>query len=110
MEDIGVTEETVEQRRNIYIQTEKVRYPMDSITGTALSEPEVFKLAVGSQVEGSTTHGMNSDVDMMYVSQYLKVVLQGQETEGAAVVVKDKMCYLQCCFLKVSPETEINIP
>ncbi|KAH3829858.1 hypothetical protein DPMN_103088 [Dreissena polymorpha] len=73
-------------------------------------------LPVGSQVEGSTTLGMASDTDMMYVSCYVKVILPDQSTEiteggkGAALVVKDEICCSQCCILQLGPmDPEIKI-
>ncbi|KAH3829650.1 hypothetical protein DPMN_102877 [Dreissena polymorpha] len=102
MEDIGVTEEMVRFRRYVYLEDE-TRSPCKN---TSVS---TYILAVGSQVEGSTTLGMNSDTDMMRVEQYKKLSFHGQITEKterntlAAVVVKDKNCCSQCCFLQVRP-------
>ncbi|KAH3829733.1 hypothetical protein DPMN_102961 [Dreissena polymorpha] len=110
MEDIGVTEEMVNFRRYFYLQYDRPGFDKDM--------PDYYYRVIGSQVEGSTTLGMNSDHDTIIVSQYMKVILHGQSTEIteggqlAALFVKDDMCCSQCCFLQVGPigsETELEI-
>ncbi|KAH3829863.1 hypothetical protein DPMN_103093 [Dreissena polymorpha] len=72
MEDIGVTEEMVNFRRHIYLKTEK-RFPHEN-------EPSFTPIhTVGSQVEGSTTLGMNSDTDMIAVALYMGVILHASK-------------------------------
>ncbi|KAH3829836.1 hypothetical protein DPMN_103065 [Dreissena polymorpha] len=106
MEDIGVTEEIVNLRQYMVYKYE-VRLPIkNNSLYNAL-------LPVGSQVEGSTTIGMKSDTDIICVSCYVKVILQGQSEgcQGEALVVKDEMCCSQCCILQLSPidpENKIN--
>ncbi|XP_052812340.1 uncharacterized protein LOC128239926 [Mya arenaria] len=60
-EDIGVTGQMVNRRRRTWLATEKfnnvVRHFFENTTRT--------KYTFGSQSEGSTTLGMNSDVDML---------------------------------------------
>ena len=74
MDDIGVTVEMVLLRRYIYLMND-VRFPINNMSFYYIA------LAVGTQVEGSTTLGMNSDEDKINVSPYVKVILHGQSIE-----------------------------
>ncbi|KAH3837048.1 hypothetical protein DPMN_110426 [Dreissena polymorpha] len=106
MEDIGVTEEMVDLRRYVYLKNDVHIHEKNTSLYHTIH-------AVGSQAEGSTTLGMYSDRDMVYVTPYVRSILHGKgpEITGDAdcFAVKNEMCCSQCCFLQLVPLDKENI-
>ncbi|KAH3852309.1 hypothetical protein DPMN_094814 [Dreissena polymorpha] len=100
MEDIGVTKEIIYFRRHVHLLQETV----SSMLGRPL---EVNVRIFGSQSEGSTTLGMQSDKDILFTStKYIARIdwhlpyRYASLVNNMFLVIKTAMSLPQCCSLQ----------
>ncbi|XP_052217870.1 uncharacterized protein LOC127835461 [Dreissena polymorpha] len=111
MDDIGVNEEVIVLRRNVHSFREKVISVIYETLMYPKSEWTIY--SVGSQVEGSTTDGMCSDIDQLQVHNNKNVCLTEadyKENKKNVLVVKDERCSPQCCLLQLLIKIRDNAP
>ncbi|KAH3798188.1 hypothetical protein DPMN_151779 [Dreissena polymorpha] len=99
MDDIGMTEEVTQFRRHIQLLIELI-HPF--FLPVLLCANHIF----GSQSEGSTTIGMNSDVDFIVHSIKNIACLHLSECSSSefnpwVLVVRDTFSFPQCCSLQL---------
>ncbi|XP_052795436.1 uncharacterized protein LOC128228275 [Mya arenaria] len=100
MEGIGVSEEMVKRRRMTHLVRERVQTDYSRI----LHAKNVEWFYFGSQSEGSTTMGMESDTDMMVFDYDCPVVLQVPEKDPEKVfllAIKTEDMPAQHCYLQM---------
>ncbi|XP_052244317.1 uncharacterized protein LOC127853664 [Dreissena polymorpha] len=72
--DIGITEEIVETRRNTWLEIESI-----NTLYWRLKDANVTCYHFGSQSEGTTTFGLESDVDILIAQNDYRIILDSNE-------------------------------
>ncbi|KAH3784258.1 hypothetical protein DPMN_162212 [Dreissena polymorpha] len=95
LSDIGVNEETIQLRRRTWLYKEALATIQ---TQTVNSDAYIF----GSQSEGSTTEGMDSDIDCLVCHRFPAIInIADLQLElGQPFVVMDMSTPPQCCCLQ----------
>ncbi|XP_052790281.1 uncharacterized protein LOC128224479 isoform X2 [Mya arenaria] len=115
LRDIGVTRQMVVRRRRTFLMKEKMITVVDNIKNNILFKYFVF----GSQSEGTTTLGMQSDIDMLRCVDDISVILDWREWKPAKMcflVIKNDLSPPQHCCLQLLkrdcplPEGLDNVP
>ncbi|XP_052790828.1 uncharacterized protein LOC128224805 isoform X2 [Mya arenaria] len=114
LRDIGVTKQMVARRRRTFLLNEKVTAVMKSLRYNTKDNVFVF----GSQSEGTTTLGMNSDTDMFLCLNNFSVIMDWADwklgKKCLLVIKNDRSPPQHCCiqFVKSDcplPETLDNV-
>jgi len=98
LDDIGVIQDMTDLRRHIHLLNETL--------GTFFSKLKGYNetyYIVGSQSEGTTTIGMDSDTDFMYILNNYLVVFDWAEWEKDKIIllaIKDNTTPPQLCYLQ----------
>ncbi|KAH3841166.1 hypothetical protein DPMN_114624 [Dreissena polymorpha] len=111
MDDLGVNEEVIVLRRNVYSFREKVISVIYETLWYPKSEWTFY--IVGSQVEGSITDGMCSYTDHEHVHNYKNVCLTVADYKANkmnVLAIKDERCSPQCCLIQVLVKFQDNAP
>ncbi|KAH3784110.1 hypothetical protein DPMN_162061 [Dreissena polymorpha] len=98
LSDIGVNEETIQLRRTTWLYVEALN------TINTQLQRHYNTYFFGSQSEGSTTEGMNSDIDCLGCHRKVSVIqnIADRQCELAQLfVVTDKSTPPQCCCLQI---------
>ncbi|XP_052216728.1 uncharacterized protein LOC127834738 [Dreissena polymorpha] len=104
MDDIGVNEEIISLRRHI-------RFLMDRIWNIRCNSLHFKHETFGSQSEGSTTIGMQSDIDTLcYSDRHVACVHLSdcQDSKSNYFVFKEPTSLPQCCYLQAVGRLENN--
>ncbi|XP_060554692.1 uncharacterized protein LOC132715669 isoform X2 [Ruditapes philippinarum] len=112
LEDVGVNEEIVMKRRRMYM----LRDSLATITFRLIGEKKtVYHL--GSQSEGTTTLGLDSDIDLVYVDYNYNVIqdwAEWKQNKTNLLMIQDENVTPGYCFLQLlrsdEPLFETNIP
>ncbi|XP_052790140.1 uncharacterized protein LOC128224364 [Mya arenaria] len=115
LRDIGVTRQMVVRRRETFLMTEK----MDNVVNTIRYNRRYNIFVVGSQSEGTTTLGMNSDLDVLNCDNDFTVITDWADWEPGKIcllVIKNDDSPPQHCSLQILscdcplPETMDMVP
>ncbi|XP_052773624.1 uncharacterized protein LOC128212288 [Mya arenaria] len=103
LEDIGVSEWIITRRRRMALMTES----MISLGHRAI-DPAMNFYNFGSQSEGSTTLGMDSDLDMLFSNLSAQLDSSGWQPGVSFIAFKNERippqhCYVQICRPELSP-------
>ncbi|XP_052792906.1 uncharacterized protein LOC128226857 [Mya arenaria] len=97
--DIGVTRQMVARRRRTFLMLEKIHTVSNTVKNTTDCDFFIF----GSQTEGTTTLGMDSDIDMVQCVHDIRVILDmadWEPTKRCLLVLKTELSPPQhCCLL-----------
>ncbi|KAH3784123.1 uncharacterized protein LOC127842177 [Dreissena polymorpha] len=99
LSDIGVNKETIQLRRTTWLYIEALLTIYHQAAG---GDSDVYNF--GSQTEGSTTEGMNSDVDALFCHRNFPVIqniADRQFWQWQLFVVTDISIPPQCCCLQL---------
>jgi hypothetical protein len=105
LENVGVNEETVAKRQELYHQSEVIKEIGFNLMAKYFNIPfyKNFKIChFGSRIEGSTTLGINSDIDLVYLCPFLYSIVQShvRNTQGLCKVMIEKSTPNGYCKLK----------
>ncbi|XP_060586570.1 uncharacterized protein LOC132742241 [Ruditapes philippinarum] len=105
LENVGVNEETVAKRRELYHQSEVIKEIGHNLMAKYCNIPSFKNYKIchfGSRIEGSTTFGMNSDIDLVYLCPFLYSIVQSnvRNTQGLCKVMIEKSAPSGYCKLK----------
>ncbi|XP_052790404.1 uncharacterized protein LOC128224560 isoform X2 [Mya arenaria] len=104
LRDIGITRQMVLRRRSTHLVKEKIRSVMSLISKTDSFNAFFF----GSQSEGTTTLGMNSDLDMLTSGNRIRVMKDWDDWERGKLCVfiikNDRSPPQHCCLQAARPD------
>ncbi|XP_060594782.1 uncharacterized protein LOC132749114 [Ruditapes philippinarum] len=111
LDEIGVNERMVIKRRRLQLMNETLH----TIT-TQLSQGDANVYHLGSRVEGTTTLGLNSDIDFLFTLPGYKVIEDWNEWEpdrGNLLMIQDDTVSPGYCLLQIlrndAPLSEDNV-
>ena len=98
MEDIGVNEEMVMKRRKVFMLMESIHTVSHRSAGN-----NTTAYYLGSQSEGTTTQGLHSDVDIMYVDYYYVIQnwSEWKQNKRNYLMIQDENVSPGYCFLQL---------
>lgn len=112
LEDIGVSEKMINRRKITFAEVEVV----DSLSVMLLGG-KALSLRFGSQIEGSTTLGMDSDLDCLSYLTHWPVILATEDWSVGKknlLLLSNQQCPPQHCYLQRlredAPEPLTNLP
>ncbi|XP_052780385.1 uncharacterized protein LOC128217336 [Mya arenaria] len=114
MEDIGVIRYIIARRRRTWLVIEKQREVLNMMIGT-----NHLCYHFGSQSEGNTTSGMDSDIDVLLCNFWVHVILKWSDWKQGnhnLLVIKNAYSPPQHCLLQIVrhdlplPRTKVEFP
>ncbi|XP_053381493.1 uncharacterized protein LOC128549148 isoform X2 [Mercenaria mercenaria] len=108
LEALGVNERTVNKRRELYHQAEVIREMGFHLTSKICNIPTFSDTKIyhfGSKIEGSTTLGLKSDVDLVYCTPKLITVIESISEKSGSIkdvlIVKNDATPYGHCRLRI---------